>query len=116
VAASPPASAFEYWLPIDSAGFIHPATLCLRMTILLALGGWPAIPATEGGGLLMSFDAVSEGWFHPRSRTALPQMATANDRPTLTPRPGRSPGTHPLGVTARVHALRKCRDLFTAHP
>ena len=43
MAASPPASAFECWLPIDSAGFIHPATLCLRMSILLALGGWPAI-------------------------------------------------------------------------
>jgi hypothetical protein len=50
--------AFEYWMPIDSAGFIHPATLCPRMTILLALGGWPAIPATEGGGLLMGADAL----------------------------------------------------------
>jgi hypothetical protein len=29
------------------------------MTILLALGGWPAIPATEGGGLLMGAEALS---------------------------------------------------------
>ncbi|MFR0358444.1 glycosyltransferase family 2 protein [Streptomyces sediminimaris] len=42
---------------------VHPATLCVRRDLLLALGGWMALPASEDTGLLLALDAVSRGWF-----------------------------------------------------
>lgn len=42
---------------------VHPATLCIRYWLLLALGGWMALPASEDTGLLLALDAVSDGWF-----------------------------------------------------
>ncbi|WP_304454138.1 glycosyltransferase [Nocardiopsis sp. YSL2] len=42
---------------------VHPATLCVRRDLLLALGGWAALPAAEDTGLLLALDAVSPGWF-----------------------------------------------------
>lgn len=42
---------------------VHPATLCVRYSLLIALGGWMALPASEDTGLLMALDAISDGWF-----------------------------------------------------
>ncbi|MFC8518459.1 glycosyltransferase family 2 protein [Streptomyces sp. NPDC057257] len=42
---------------------VHPATLFVRRDLLLALGGWMALPASEDTGLLLALDAVSRGWF-----------------------------------------------------
>ncbi len=42
---------------------VHPASLCVRRELLLALGGWMALPASEDTGLLLALDAVSRGWF-----------------------------------------------------
>lgn len=42
---------------------VHPATLCVRFSLLLALGGWMALPASEDTALLMALDACSDGWF-----------------------------------------------------
>ncbi|MET7679101.1 glycosyltransferase [Streptomyces sp. NPDC005423] len=42
---------------------VHPATLCVRRELLLALGGWMALPASEDTGLLLALNAVSRGWF-----------------------------------------------------
>ncbi|MER6026433.1 glycosyltransferase family 2 protein [Streptomyces sp. NPDC001851] len=42
---------------------VHPASLCVRRQLLLALGGWMALPASEDTGLLLALDAVSRGWF-----------------------------------------------------
>lgn len=42
---------------------VHPATLCVRRDLLLALGGWMALPASEDTGLLLALNAVSRGWF-----------------------------------------------------
>lgn len=43
---------------------VHPATLCVRYDVLLALGGWMALPASEDTALLLALDAVSDGWFN----------------------------------------------------
>lgn len=43
---------------------VHPATLCVRYSLILALGGWMALPASEDTALLMACDAFSDGWFH----------------------------------------------------
>lgn len=42
---------------------VHPATLCARRSLVVALGGWMALPASGDTGLLLGLDAVSDGWF-----------------------------------------------------
>ncbi|MFY1653305.1 glycosyltransferase family 2 protein [Solwaraspora sp. WMMB762] len=42
---------------------VHPATLCIRTDLLLALGGWLALPASEDTGLLLAASTVSDGHF-----------------------------------------------------
>ncbi|MEU6148226.1 glycosyltransferase [Streptomyces sp. NPDC047081] len=42
---------------------VHPATLFVRRDLLLALGGWMALPASEDTGLLLALSSVSRGWF-----------------------------------------------------
>ena len=41
---------------------VHPATLCIRRDLLLALGGWMALPASEDTGLLIAANAVADGY------------------------------------------------------
>jgi hypothetical protein len=53
----------EHWKAHDYRAQVHPATLCVRREVLLALGGWMALPASEDTGLLMALSAVSRGWF-----------------------------------------------------
>lgn len=43
---------------------VHPATLCVKYPLLIALGGWMALPASEDTALLLALDAVSDGWFN----------------------------------------------------
>lgn len=43
---------------------VHPTTLCARQTLVLALGGWMALPASGDTGLLLGLDALAPGWFH----------------------------------------------------
>ncbi|WP_309485544.1 glycosyltransferase, partial [Streptomyces sp. WELS2] len=53
----------DHWKRNDFRPPVHPATLCVRHELLLALGGWMALPASEDTGLLLALDAVSRGWF-----------------------------------------------------
>lgn len=57
-------SVLEYWQTHDFRAPVHPATLAVRRDLLLALGGWMALPASEDTGLLLALSAVSTGWFH----------------------------------------------------
>lgn len=57
-------SVLEHWKAHDFRAQVHPATLCVRRDLLLALGGWMALPASEDTGLLLALDAVSGGWFN----------------------------------------------------
>jgi hypothetical protein len=41
---------------------VHPATVCIRRDLLLALGGWMALPASEDTGLLLAANAVTDGY------------------------------------------------------
>ena len=56
-------SVLAAWRERDFLPPVHPATLCVRRDLLLALGGWMALPASEDTGLLLALDAVSPGWF-----------------------------------------------------
>jgi hypothetical protein len=42
---------------------IHPATLCVRRSTLLALGGWMALPTSEDTGLTLALNATHHGYF-----------------------------------------------------
>ncbi|MFD0367242.1 glycosyltransferase family 2 protein [Streptomyces sp. NPDC059071] len=53
----------EHWKTNDFRAQVHPATLFVRRDLLLAVGGWMALPASEDTGLLMALDATSRGWF-----------------------------------------------------
>ncbi|MGW0501456.1 glycosyltransferase [Micromonospora sp. NPDC003241] len=52
-----------FWQANGYRAQVHPATLCIRRDLLLALGGWMALPASEDTGLLLAANAVSEGYF-----------------------------------------------------
>jgi len=54
---------FDYWKANGYRAQVHPATLFARRDLLLALGGWMALPASEDTGLLLALNAVSPGWF-----------------------------------------------------
>jgi glycosyltransferase involved in cell wall biosynthesis len=53
----------DFWRTHDYRASVHPATLCLRRDLLLALGGWMALPASEDTGLLIAANVVSDGYF-----------------------------------------------------
>lgn len=53
----------DHWKTHDFRAQVHPATLFVRRDLLLALGGWMALPASEDTGLLLALSAVSRGWF-----------------------------------------------------
>ncbi|MET8981019.1 glycosyltransferase family 2 protein [Streptomyces sp. NPDC004539] len=54
----------DFWKANGFRAQVHPATLFIRRDLLLALGGWMALPASEDTGLLLALSAVSRGWFN----------------------------------------------------
>lgn len=58
-----PGTVLEYWKAHGYRAQVHPATLFVGRELLLALGGWMALPASEDTGLLLALSAVSRGWF-----------------------------------------------------
>jgi glycosyltransferase involved in cell wall biosynthesis len=54
---------FTYWKANGFRAQVHPATLFARRDLVLALGGWMALPASEDTGLLLALNAVSAGHF-----------------------------------------------------
>ncbi|MCX4724899.1 glycosyltransferase family 2 protein [Streptomyces sp. NBC_01306] len=53
----------DYWAAHDFRAQVHPATLFVRRDLLVALGGWMALPASEDTGLLLALNSVARGWF-----------------------------------------------------
>lgn len=76
--------AHDYQLPV------HPATLCIRRGLVIALGGWMALPASADTGLLLAAGATADGWFvgepgllyrkRPRQVTAQPAHTETTER------------------------------------
>jgi glycosyltransferase involved in cell wall biosynthesis len=56
-------SLLDYWLTHGYRASVHPATICIRRSLLLMLGGWMSLPASEDTGLMMAASAVSNGYF-----------------------------------------------------
>ena len=59
----PRGSVLAHWRTHDYRAPVHPATLCMRRSLAIALGGWMALPASSDTGLLMAADALSDGYF-----------------------------------------------------
>ncbi|WP_335971613.1 glycosyltransferase family 2 protein [Streptomyces sp. CA2R106] len=53
----------DYWKANGFRAQVHPATLFVRRDLLLALGGWMALPASEDTGLLLALNTLSRGYF-----------------------------------------------------
>lgn len=53
----------DFWKANDFRAQVHPATLFMCRDLVLALGGWTALPASEDTGLLLALNATSRGWF-----------------------------------------------------
>ncbi|MFJ2771299.1 glycosyltransferase family 2 protein [Streptomyces sp. NPDC087300] len=53
----------DYWASHDYRAQVHPATLFVRRELLMALGCWMALPASEDTGLLLALNSTSRGWF-----------------------------------------------------
>jgi len=56
-------SLLAHWRANDRVVPVHAATLCIRRELLIALGGWMALPASEDVGLVLAADALTDGWF-----------------------------------------------------
>jgi glycosyltransferase involved in cell wall biosynthesis len=53
----------KHWRSHRYRPHVHPATLCVRRELLLAMGGWMALPASGDTGLLLALNAVRPGYF-----------------------------------------------------
>jgi len=53
----------RHWHSHNYRAQVHPVTLCMRRDLVMALGGWMALPASSDTGLLLAADAVSRGYF-----------------------------------------------------
>ncbi|WP_409234766.1 glycosyltransferase family 2 protein [Streptomyces sp. PA5.6] len=72
---------YAYWSTTHRPA-VHPASLCIRESLLAEAGGWMALPASEDTALLLALDVMADGWFiheaglhyrkHPNQTTAHP--------------------------------------------
>ena len=60
-----PGSVHEYWRTHGFRASVHPTTICLRRSLVEALGGWMAVPGSDDTGLLIAASIVATGYFHP---------------------------------------------------
>ncbi|WP_280186367.1 MULTISPECIES: glycosyltransferase [Nocardia] len=88
----PQGSTIAGWAADPAALRIHPATLTVRRNLLIALGGWMALPTSEDMGLLAGLDSLTSGYFLAR--------------PGLVRRSHPGQMTRAPGFDAQVTALR----------
>ncbi len=53
----------RHWRSHNYRAQVHPATLCIRRTLLMAMGGWMALPASGDTGLLLAANTIRPGYF-----------------------------------------------------
>ncbi|ROO50808.1 glycosyl transferase family 2 [Micromonospora sp. Llam0] len=54
---------YDYWSQNEYNLPVVPGTLCIRRELIMALGGWMALPASEDTGLLIAASILQEGYF-----------------------------------------------------
>lgn len=53
----------QYWREHNWRLHVHPTTITIRRDLLLALGGWMALPISEDTGMMLTANAFAIGWF-----------------------------------------------------
>ncbi|GAB0103477.1 glycosyltransferase family 2 protein [Nocardia sp. JMUB6875] len=71
---------YDWWQASKFLLKVHPTTICIRRDLLIAMGGWMALPSAEDTGMLLAVSTISRGWFissvglhyrkHPEQLTA----------------------------------------------
>lgn len=100
-------SVAEYWRAHNWQLHVHPTTITIRRELLLAIGGWMALPISEDTGMLLVANAFAAGWFihraglhyrqHPRQITKSdPNAADRTERMEL--------------INQRLHAIDRLRE------
>lgn len=59
-----PGVVVEHWRSHGYRLPVHPASMCIRRRLAVALGGWMAVPGSDDTGLLIAASVVSAGYFH----------------------------------------------------
>lgn len=54
---------YEWWVGRGYVLSVHPATICIRRELLIAVGGWMAFPVAEDIGMLLAVSTFAPGWF-----------------------------------------------------
>lgn len=54
---------FEYWSSHNYLLNVHPTTITIRRDLLLAVGGWMALPTSEDTGMLLAAGELAPGYF-----------------------------------------------------
>lgn len=94
-----------FWKANNYRAQVHPAPLCMRRDLLLALGGWMALPASEDTGLLIAASVISDGWF-----TTEPGLLYRKWPGQVTSQPAhREPAEH----TARIRLIEARAQALT---
>lgn len=76
------------WRERDHILPVHPASMCLRRDLAVALGGWMAVPGSDDTGLLIAASTVAPGFFLPDTGLFVrhwPGQASAPDGPHYEP-------------------------------
>ncbi|MBS2961877.1 glycosyltransferase family 2 protein [Actinocrinis puniceicyclus] len=58
-----PGRILDYWHTHDYRLPVHPATLCIRRPLLMAVGGWMAVPGSDDAGMLIAASVLGVGHF-----------------------------------------------------
>lgn len=64
--AIPAGELVRYWRDNNHYLAVHPATMCLRRTLAVAVGGWMAVPGSDDTGLLIAASVIAAGWLLER--------------------------------------------------
>lgn len=56
---------YDYWTTHDYLLNVHPTTITIRRQLLLAIGGWMALPTSEDTGMMLAASELADGWFIP---------------------------------------------------
>ncbi len=102
-------AAFEYWLAHDYRLPVLPGTLCIRRELLLALGGWMALPASEDTGMLLAASVLRDGYFIAEAGLLYRKWAGQSTAQASHVDPAERPARMAV-IEARVRALLALRE------
>ena len=58
-----PGFVLDHWRAHNFRLSVHPTTRCFRRSLLVAVGGWMAVPGSEDTGALVAASVISSGYF-----------------------------------------------------